>query len=308
MFSLLIYLYDHINRIIPGILICSTLGCNRQMNSAISISPKDFKVQNIFYINSRGILVNTYWGSEKRYHVLCLDNYSPSWIKSSKINYDKSFIKSGNLSFKTSTLDGTQIQGDVGICDSLTFENIAFRKIPFYIMPNNPGDNKSDDGVFGGDLMSKGIWKIDFKKNELTFASNIDSFKETSQAEVIPAVFDQWSVTIDVKFGGNVIIPMAIDLGYNGELLMPLKEFNKISSQKKTFATPAKFSTPGSDNVINRLSIFDTINIHHNWFLTIVSSNETIKERLIGLPFFMRFDFVIFDFINKQIYTAKKIW
>ncbi len=308
MFSFLIYLYNHINRIILGILIYITLGCNNQMNSTISISPLNFKVQTPFMLSGRGIIVNTYWGSEKRHHVLCLDNYSPSWIKSSEIKYDKSFIKSKNLSFKTSTADGTQIQGNVGICDSLTFENIVFGKIPFYIMPNNPKDNKNDDGVFGGDLMSKGIWKIDFKNDELTFASNIDSFKEISQTEVLPALFDRESITIDVSFENNVIKTMAIDLGYNGDLLMPLKEFNKISSQNKTFTTPAQFKTPVSDTIINSLSIFDTININHNWFFTIVSSNETVKERLIGLQFFRRFNFVIFDFINKQIYIPKKVW
>jgi hypothetical protein len=128
------------------------------------MSPQNFKVQTPFMLSGRGIIINTYWGNEKRHHVLCLDNHSPSWIKSSQIVYDKSFLKSRDLSFKTSTADGTPIRGDVGICDSLTFENIIFRKIPFYIMPNNPEDNKNDDGVFGGDLMSKGIWKIDFKK------------------------------------------------------------------------------------------------------------------------------------------------
>jgi hypothetical protein len=115
-------------------------------------------------------------------------------------------------------------------------------------------------------------------------------------------------MTIDVTFEKNIIKTMAVDLGYNGDLLMPLKEFNKISSQNKIFTTPAKFNTPASNNLINSLSIFDTININHNWFFTIVSSNEKVKEQLIGLQFFRKFDFVIFDFINKQIYIPKKVW
>jgi hypothetical protein len=307
MFSLLVYLFD-IKRILPGILIYILLGCNNQMNSAIGISPQNFKVQTHFRLSGRGIIIDTYWGSEKKHHVLRLDNHSPSWIKSSQIKYDKSFIKSGNLSFKTSTADGTRIQGDVGICDSLTFENIILREIPFYIMPNNPKDNKSYDGVFGGDLMSKGIWKIDFKNDKLTFASNIDSFKEIGQAEVIPAIFAGGSITIDVMFENNVIKTMAVDLGYNGDLLMPLEEFNRISSQNEIFTTPARFKTPASDNIINSLSIVDTININHNWFFAIVSSNENVKQRLIGLQFFRRFDFVIFDFIEKQIYIPRKVW
>jgi hypothetical protein len=35
---------------------------------------------------------------------------------------------------------------------------------------------KNDDGVLGIEVMSKGIWKIDFKGDELAFALNINSF------------------------------------------------------------------------------------------------------------------------------------
>jgi predicted aspartyl protease len=308
MFSSFVYLQNHISRIIPALLISAAFGCGNQMNSDIDISAKHFKVRTPFILNGRGIIINTYWGSEKKHHVLCLDNYSPSWIKDSLIQYDQSFIKSGNPGFKTFTADGSSIQGDVGICDSLSFANIVFIKVPFYVMPNNPKDNKNDDGVIGIDVMSKAIWKIDFKNYELTFASSIDSFREISQAEVFPATFNEQSITVEVDFGNNNVKTMAIDLGYNGYMLMPLTEFNKISSTNKIFTNPGTFATPASENSVNNLSISDTVNIDHNWFFTIVSSNETAKERLIGLDFFKRFDYVLFDFINKQIYIPKKVW
>lgn len=308
MFSSFVYLYNHISRIALAILVLVAFECCNPMVPVIDISPKHFKVQTPFIINGRGIIINTYWGSEKKHHVLCLDNYSPSWIKDSLIQYDQSFIKSGNFGFKTFTADGSPIQGDVGICDSLSFENIVFRKVPFYVMPNNFKDNKNDDGVVGIDVMSKGIWKIDFKRSELTFASSIDSFREISQAEVFPATFNKQSITVGVDFGNNNVKTMAIDLGYNGYMLMPLTEFNKIKSSKKIFINLSRFATPSSENIINHLSVLDTVNIKHNWFFTVVSSNETAKERLIGLEFFKRFDYVIFDFINKHIYIPKKVW
>jgi predicted aspartyl protease len=278
------------------------------MTSVIDISPKHFKVRIPFMLDGRGIIINTYWGSEKKHHVLCLDNYSPSWIKSSLIQYGRSFTKSSRFGFKTSTADGSPIQGDVGICDSLSFENIVFRNIPFYIIRNNSENNKTDDGVFGMDVMSKGIWKIDFKNSELTFASSIDSFSEINQTEVFPATFGWQSITVNVDFGNSNVKTMAIDLGFNGGMFMPLRDFNNIGSSHKTLIDLRRFNTPAGENIVNSVSIFDTVNINHDWFITIVSSNERVKERLIGLQFFRRFDYTIFDFINKRIYIPKKVW
>ena len=142
------------------------MGCTHQINLGVSVSPKNFKIQTPFILTNRGIIINTYWGTDKRHHVLCLDNYSPSWINSALIKYDKSFSKSKDYNFNTSTADGTPIHGNIGICDSLTFENVTFTKAPFYVMQHKTEDNTNDDGVFGSELMSKGIWKIDFKQNE----------------------------------------------------------------------------------------------------------------------------------------------
>lgn len=308
MFSIDVYLNNNISKITLAILIFVAFGCSNRKISVIDISPKHFKVQMPFMLAGRGIIINTYWGSEKKHHVLCLDNNSPSWIKSSLIQYDQSFIKSSNLGFKTTTADGSPIQGDVGICDSLSFENILFRNIPFYVMPDNSKDNKNDDGVFGIDVMSKGIWKIDFKNSELTFASSIDSFTEINQADVFSATFDQQSITVNVDFGNSNIKKMTIDLGYNGYMIMPLKEFTEINSSNKISFSLNRFNTPASENIVKNISISDTVNINHEWFFTFVSSNIMVKNRLIGLEFFKKFEYVIFDFVNKRMYLPKKVW
>jgi hypothetical protein len=101
-------------------------------------------------------MVNTYWGNEKKHHVLYLDNHSPSWIKSSAIEYNQSFTKSKELRFKTSTADGSSVQGDVGVCDSLFFESIAFKNVPFYVM-RDTSRNATVEGALGVDAMSKAM-------------------------------------------------------------------------------------------------------------------------------------------------------
>ncbi len=87
MISSFIYLYSRIKKIIPGVLLIITFGCSNQINSATAVTPKKFKVQVPFIRSARGIIINTYWGAGKKHHVLCLDNYSPPWIKSSVIQY-----------------------------------------------------------------------------------------------------------------------------------------------------------------------------------------------------------------------------
>ncbi len=133
MFSLINYLYNHSEKITLSFLICITMGCTHQINLGVSVSPKNFKIQTPFILTNRGIIINTYWGTDKRHHVLCLDNYSPSWINSALIKYDKSFSKSKDHNFNTSTADGTPIHGNIGICDSLTFGNVTFTKAPFML-------------------------------------------------------------------------------------------------------------------------------------------------------------------------------
>jgi hypothetical protein len=298
----------HFNRVTFLVTLYIAIGCNRQTNLAVTMSPIHFKVQVPFILDSRGIIINTYWGSENVHHVLCLDNYSPSWLKSSVTMHDSISNKSRNLKFNTYTADGTSIMGEVGVCNRLAFENITFKQVPFYIMPSEFTDNKNDDGVFGGDLMSTGIWKIDFKRKELTFTSSIDSLKGIKNAEVFPATFGREYIKINVIFGNNTAIPMAIDLGYNGDMILPLNDFNHIYAPNKTSSGVSVFKTPARLNIVNSISFIDTVRINHDWFNALISSNEEVKERLIGLQFFERFDFVIFDFLNKTIYLPKKVW
>jgi len=219
MYSTLLYSYSNIKKTIFYISILLVFGCDNQMTSPVLVSPKHFKVQTPFMLDDRGIIINTYWGTEKKHYVLCLDNFSPSWIK-----------------------------------------------------------------------------------------RNLDSFKEISQSEIFPAIFDQRSIGVKVRFGNDNVEKMHIDLGYNGYMLLPSRDFKSISKKSRTYVISDKFNTPAQQNFVNNLSVVDTVAISHNFFVTQVSSNEKVQERLIVLSFFKRFDYVIFNFINERIYIPKKVW
>lgn len=274
----------------------------------MGISPRHFKVEVPFMLDKRGIIVNTWWGEQRVHHVLCLDNLSPSWIDTSVSNHDRSLIKSSNREFKTHTADGTKVSGDVEYCDSLFFEGVKFTEVPFYVMPNDFGHLNSDDGVLGGDLMSKGIWGIDFRRRILIFTSDLDSLPQIRNTENLPAVFSKDYIKINVELGKGMVKTVAVDLGYRGDILLPMKDFMDIRTSNKRFSTTSNFMTPASESVVDGIFFLDTVKVNNNWFRVRVSSNEKVKERLIGAEFFDRFDFVVFDFKKRKIYTAKKVW
>jgi len=90
------------------------------------------------------------------------------------------------------------------------------------------------------------------------------------------------------------------------DMLLPSVEFKTISSSSKTIARAGKFITPAGEKTVNTVSAIDTVRINHNWFFAHVSTNETVSERLVGLGFFRRFDYVIFDFVNKRFTCRRK--
>src|SRR5436190_8022799 len=290
--------------IMCAMFLAITFNCCVNAPSYVEVYPTQFKIRTPFILD-RGIMINTYWGNARDHHVLYLDNHSPSWVKRSIIQYNRSFTKSKKFGFKTSTADGSAVQGDVGICDSLFFEGITFKKVPFYVMPDTSKDNTSGNGALGIDAMSKAIWKIDFTRSELTCASGIDSFKEVTQTEILPATFSRQSITVNVDFGHDNVKPMAIDLGYDGDMLLPGRDLDNTRSTKK-FVWSGKFKTPAGERNVSNVSFLDTVRINRNWFFAEISTNETVSERLIGLAFFRRFDFVIFDFVSERIYVPRK--
>lgn len=283
-------------------------GCGHQLASGVDVSPRHFKVQTPFILDKRGVIINTYWGRGREHHVLCLDNNSPSWVRASVVHYTHSLTKSTDVRFKTLTADGSPIEGEVALCDSLFFGEVTLGRVPFYVMPEQDSAATISDGVLGLDAMEKGIWKIDFKKEELTFVSELDSLTGLGETEIFPASFTGHAIEVEVDFGEGIVEKLAVDLGYNRDLLLPMVGFQKISRGRGVFSQPGTFSTPGSHATITQHAIIDTVNIGHDWYASLVSSHETVTERLLGLSFFRRFSYVIFDFVGKRIYVPKKVW
>jgi hypothetical protein len=288
---------------------CTSYRCSKNLETNITLQPKNFKTQVPIRLNEQGIIITTYWGKDSIEHLLYWDNHSPSWADFNIIKDTGSLKKSQNYNYRTTTADGTPIQGDVYLCDKISLGNVSFSNIPFYNIVHQVNKRRDDKiyGVFGEELIDKGIWKIDFKNESITFTSNIDSLKEVSETYILPSRFKDDLIELKVSFRNNIKETVEVDLGYNGDILIPMKLFNIISAgNKRTLTDTLLFSTPGaSENVLNHLAL-DSVKIGKKFFPVSIASNQSDKEMLMGAGFFKQFEFVIFDYINKAVYVSKK--
>jgi len=292
-----------------SILVCSSFNCSKYLTPNVIVRPKDFKIQIPIRLNEKGIIIPAYWGNNSVEHLLYWDNHSPSWADFNIIKDNSSIKKSKEYNYHTTTADGTPIKGDVYFCDKISLGNVSFFDSPFYNIVHQVDPRRDDKiyGVFGEELIDKGIWKIDFKNETITFTSSLDSLKELSEANVLPSRFNEGVIELDVLFQKNIRKALEIDMGYNGWILIPLKLFGIVSAgNKRRHADTLLFSTPGgSENVLN-LSILDSIKIGKKFLPVSIASNQRNNEMLIGAGFFRQFEFVIFDYINGAVYVSNK--
>ncbi len=284
-------------------------GCAQNIGTNITVAPKHFKIQIPYEVDNVGIILNTFWGSDKINHKLYLDNDSPTWTNNNVIQNNKSVSKSKDFSYRTSVADGTFIHGDVYVCDSISLGQVTFKNFGFYKISGetHAGKNEKVEGALGENLLSEGIWKIDFKNKSITFASSIDSLGEMTDAQLFPCKFTDKAIEVEVTLRDKNTKKFELDLGFNGMMIMPLKEFTLIEiGNKRIYTDSRRFSTPSSFEVVENTHAFDTIKINRNYFLTTITTNKLIKETLIGRLFFERFEFLILDYLNKSVYVSKK--
>ena len=283
-------------------------GCAQNIETNITVAPEHFKIEIPYEVDKVGILLSTFWGSDKIKHKLYFDNNSPTWANDHVIQYNKSVSKSKNLSYKSTAADGTFIKGEVYTCDSISIGQVTFGNFNFYKISNEPYAEKyaMGEGALGENLLSKGVWKIDFKNKVITFASSMDSIGEMQNVQVLPCKFNDKSIEIEVEFPNKGTKVFQLDLGFNGVMIMPLEEFRSIENGNKAVDTESlRFSTPSSFEDVANMTVLDSIKISRNYYLERLSTNKLVKERLIGRYFFEHFEFLILDYINRSVYISK---
>ena len=271
----------------------------------VDVYPKHFNIQIPFRLFAKGILIDTYWGAGQASHELYLDNHSPTWTNEHIINYNPSITKSKDFLYSTTTADGKEISGDVYMCDNVRLGNVSFKNVSFYNI-SNPSNASKADGVIGENIMSKGVWKIDFKNQQLYVASSADSIEGLDETDVLPADFTDNGIEMMVRFRNSVTAKLELDLGYNGWIILPTDLAKPIFVNKKIYTDSMRFSTPGGSAIIKNSVVADSIQIGRRYFDTPITTNEMVREKLIGLRFFGDFNFIIIDYLNKAVYLSKK--
>jgi hypothetical protein len=262
------------------------LSCSSQIKDAVTVIPKVFKINFPYEIRQGGIIISTDWGRDRIKRNLLFDNNSPTWLNQINILNYNSISKSKIFSFNTSASDGNKILGDVYRCDSICIGPITFANVHFYTIKNKNLSKKEIEGAIGEDLISKGVWKINFKDKNLTFASTIDSI-QMEHALKIASKFTTEGIKIPVTFRNHESRDMLLDLGFNLFILLPSSEFAKIEKNNtRSYTDTLQFSTPAHTQIVKSLHAFDSIQIGNTYYKSIVTTNEVVTESLLGYMFF----------------------
>jgi len=275
------------------------ISCRDRVNP-VKLSPKHFKVEFNHDSYAPEIQLPVYLGN-KRY-TLQFDNHSPSWVNDKIIAENSSVRKLNNTSYSTSVADGSRIHGDVYVCDSVFIGSLLINDVLMYKI-SNTGDRK--DGVIGENIISLGVWMIDFEYNKLTFTSSADSLgkKVMYESRLLPTTFKNNTFSIEAEING-IKKKFDVDIGFNGAAILPLNDFKEINNLKKTVSHHATFSTPNGKQNLDNLTSHEKILLGTDSVSFVFTTNEKVAESVIGLGFFRQFYFVILDYPNKQIYVS----
>lgn len=154
-----------------------------------------------------------------KFYSFYLSSASYSQISQSLIQELNLKINSSNNSFEDKA---------VYQVDKLSIENLEFDKTDFIAITNSSQSQfacKNISGVIGVNIMSRGIWRIDFKNQEIYYSEKIKDFNflenvkrtsfEDKNIRKIPFV----SVQVDDKIFSNI----AVNTGYNGTIDIKLE-------------------------------------------------------------------------------------
>jgi predicted aspartyl protease len=294
------------------IILISSCGTTKLMKYQFEekVSPAAFKV-TVPFIHPKNdrLFIPVFFEKENTTRTLLFDSHAPFCIFNSIIATSKAFRFVAKSNIDKGTPDGKKIDNVFYLTDSVKLGNISFN----HVLVNGLPDYKDTahynyDGIFGDNLIIKGIWKIDFEHQILTMASSIDSISGLNEAKKIPARLNYgYNFNIDVAFDNNITERMEVDLGYNGFITMPKTQFFKIDSSRKAIIKEGQV-TSASGTQATKQYVLENVDIKIGSLSTHtkIISSDVMRKKYLGLGFFAKYKFVIFDYLNKSIYLSNE--
>ena len=260
------------------------------------------------------IYIDTYWGLNKKKKILIFDTGTSFTTADSSTTSDKELSKLiGKAPFGAKTPDGKKIDKVFYSTEILSIGDVSFKQMAFMeTFLSNFSDAFSDNiekpvGLLGGDLLSKGVWKINFKDSTLTFASSVDSIGNLNEATEIPIYTRlNGSIYLNAIVKNSITQKLTIDFGFGGAILIPKDIFDEIDISHEAVLKDTLITTLASKSKISRRTLKgENVKINNINYSTQIITFDNSKMSLIGLNFFKQFDFVVIDYSEKKLYLSK---
>lgn len=214
----------------------------------------------------------------------------------------------GTSSLKINTTSGEKIDRQYYNADSVYLGNVLITNASLLRVNENKDTHDTVypnmDGILGLSLLRKGVWKIDFEQNTLTFASSMDSLRDIADKIKFAesSVFDIFNT--QVQFNG-LKKKVTVDFGTNAGIFMPLDDMKSLNDfSKAEVSNSTKKTAAGiSSETAYRLPD-EKISINGHTFSVRVIGSKNQTEAVIGLSFFKQFRYVILDYPNGVMYVS----
>lgn len=260
-------------------------------------SKSNFKVFMQYSIDQSGIEVPMMW--DNQIIPTTIDNHSPSWLNKKAIELIKP--KKSDATYRTTTVDGAAIKGDVYLIDTIEMGQFNSTSVHAYYI-----DNKADraEGVIGDDVLANTVLGVLFQRHSVTLSSEVPDLGETTE---LKSNFTSKGIGIELKFRNGLVRTFYLDLGFNGSILLPEKEFDIITKNNADIRTrKAHLSTAKERQTVDVKHSAESVFINGTSYRTYLSTNTNVQERLIGLAFFRSYQFLIIDYKHKSLLLSKK--
>jgi predicted aspartyl protease len=295
------------------ILSSCTLSKIATIVSKEKVDPISFKTSIPIQIGKQ-IYITTYWGKNRKKKILILDTGTSFTTADSSTTSDKELSKLiGKAPFGAKTPEGKKIDKVFYSTEILSFGDVSFKQVAFMETSlSNFSDAFYDNiekpvGLFGGDLLSKGVWKINFKDSILTFASSADSIENLNETTEIP-IYSSLNglIYINAIVKNSITQKLTIDFGFGGMILLPKDIFDNIDNRNEAVLKDTLIATLASKSKITKRTLQrENVMINNKNYSTQIITFDNSKMSLIGLNFFKQFDFVVIDYSKKKLYLSK---
>lgn len=283
-------------------------------NLKSQLSKRDNSYQIPFQLNSF-ILIEGKINNRGNNYKFIVDNNAPMIIFYKNDIKNALNLKSigNNISFPVFTPGLIGKQEIYETKDSLFFTDFVVKPKFIHVLLSGTKTFFADStsGILGYDGFVDNIWLIDFTKQVISIASDLNAVRPTTELIKIISTFKktalQEKIKINVSVNGSKPIDCLLDLGYRGSILLPHKTFFKIGTSEKHEISKSIMQTVGGET---NTTFYTLVGANVNVGGIKISSDVTTTNDysqdygLIGISFLKQFNYLLIDFKANEVFVS----